>query len=501
MDPITMQATPGGEETLLGILQRLRDLSQQPVVPQNPLAQLGTVLQGFAAGVQGQPNPALQMFQQQRQQEVQGLAQQAQIGGALGMMGERKEARAQTLREFSLKLAKDLENSESLEERIQAVRLKQTIVNPSTGETLLPANADPVRLASMRGKEYGQRADQILTLMMNQEDPGAPHWRSLFPPDIFGPQIQRAKLALASGGPQAVNRLREKPESVDSVMKVDALRIEAIPEAQRTLDDRARLGVYQKYLKTDTIGTNTALTLAKALKAKDVAAGVPPRSDASYIEAALKATDRSESFERDLEVEAGLLGLIDQARLDWKHQKRVAYQKTIADVKVGAQPIPAEHATPIAALRDGGRMVATLMSEFTPAERTKYAGWFNFKGRQAVQLVIQDPKFARFKALVARGKNMAFGEGGKQLTPMEASVVFGWVPTGDEISPVDFEEKLKVAWNRVETVLDDRITLATNPRALIKEALKPLPPMTPQGQAFEYRQQPDGSILVVPRGK
>ena len=90
MDPITMQATPGGEETLLGILQRLRDLSQQPVVPQNPMAQLGTVLQGFSAGAQGQPNPALQMFQQQRQQEVQGLAQQAHIGGTLTTLQHQK---------------------------------------------------------------------------------------------------------------------------------------------------------------------------------------------------------------------------------------------------------------------------------------------------------------------------------------------------------------------------------------------------------------------------
>ena len=91
MDPITMQATPGGEETLLGILQRLRDLSQQPVVPQNPMAQLGTVLQGFAAGTQGQPNPALQMFQRQHEEARRGLTEQAAVGGMLSSREERKE--------------------------------------------------------------------------------------------------------------------------------------------------------------------------------------------------------------------------------------------------------------------------------------------------------------------------------------------------------------------------------------------------------------------------
>ena len=72
-----------GEQTLLGILQRLRDLQAQPMVPNNPMAQLGTVLQGFASGTQGRANPALEMYGGMHQQALRGLGEEAQIGGAL----------------------------------------------------------------------------------------------------------------------------------------------------------------------------------------------------------------------------------------------------------------------------------------------------------------------------------------------------------------------------------------------------------------------------------
>ena len=501
MDAITQNpADLSGEQTLLGILQRLRDLQTQPMVPNNPMAQLGTVLQGFAAGTQGRANPALEMYGGMRAQALKGLGEDAQIGGALATLTNQRATRKQAVQDLTLKLAKDLENSDSLEERVQSVRLKQTLKNPMTGEPLLSPGLDPLRVASMKGKEYDEKREQVFSLVMGGEDPSAPQWATMFDPAIFGEQIQKAKMTAATGGLAAVNRLRARPEPPASVMTIDALRIEGITPKARSEADQQKLEVYHRYLKVDTPGTNTALALAKARKARDMAAGVPPKDDAAYIEQAFRDTDRSESFERDLETEASRLGLKDEARFTWKDEKRVAYQKKITEMKVGAQPIPAEHATPIIALRDGGRMVATLMSEFSPTERAKYAGWFNFKGRQAAQLVAQDPKFARFKAVIARGKNMAFGEGGKQLTPMEASVVFGWVPTGDEITATDFEEKLKVAWNRVETVLEDRISMATNPRAIIKEALTPLPSTTPQGRGFEYQVQPDGSVRVIPKG-
>lgn len=157
MDPITMQATPGGEETLLGILQRLRDLSQQPVVPQNPMAQLGTILQGFSAGTQGQPNPALQMYAQQRQQQLTGLGTEATIGSTLESVRRHAETErrasekfkadtARQAKELRVKVASDFAKNPN-----ESVRL-QGLTN-LRAEGMIPPSED---LASMaKEPHYG----------------------------------------------------------------------------------------------------------------------------------------------------------------------------------------------------------------------------------------------------------------------------------------------------------------------------------------------------------
>ncbi len=73
----------------LGIRQQLRDLQSTPVVPQNPMAQLGTVLQGIGSGMQGKPNPALDFWQEQRQQDLRNLQEQARVGETLGRLPDR----------------------------------------------------------------------------------------------------------------------------------------------------------------------------------------------------------------------------------------------------------------------------------------------------------------------------------------------------------------------------------------------------------------------------
>ena len=94
MDAITQNpADLSGEQTLLGILQRLRDLQAQPMVPNNPMAQIGTVLQGFAAGTQGKANPALEMYGGMRQQALRGLGEEAQVGGALATLKNQQATR------------------------------------------------------------------------------------------------------------------------------------------------------------------------------------------------------------------------------------------------------------------------------------------------------------------------------------------------------------------------------------------------------------------------
>lgn len=81
-----------------------------------------------------------------------------------------------------------------------------------------------------------------------------------------------------------------------------------------------------------------------------------------------------------------------------------------------------------------------LKTQFSDAEIDQYAGMFRAAGKELQQGVgslpgmgqYADPRYAAFKALVGRLTGTAFGEGGKQLTPFEASVVFSYTPTGWE---------------------------------------------------------------------
>lgn len=83
------------------------------------------------------------------------------------------------------------------------------------------------------------------------------------------------------------------------------------------------------------------------------------------------------------------------------------------------------------------------MKQYTPEEISKYVGLLQ-RPAQDTKMMLQglpvvggafgqpDQRFADFKALMGRLQGTAFGEGGKQLTPFEASVVFSYTPTGRE---------------------------------------------------------------------
>ena len=71
---------------LMQILQQIQALQNQPLIPDNPLSQLGTALQGFSAGYAGQPNPAVAQAMAERQQQLAGMSQTAGLVGHLGDM-------------------------------------------------------------------------------------------------------------------------------------------------------------------------------------------------------------------------------------------------------------------------------------------------------------------------------------------------------------------------------------------------------------------------------
>lgn len=147
------------------------------------------------------------------------------------------------------------------------------------------------------------------------------------------------------------------------------------------------------------------------------------------------------------------------------------------EAKAVGRPLEVSDRSAVVAMTDAHRVAQSLLTEFTPEERAKYAGFIKFPVNQLAQVVKSDPKFARFQTLVHRAKATAFGEGGKQLTPFEASVVFGFVPTGKELSAADFEAKLQESANRASFLINERIKLGKTPRGQL-QGVSPSAPST-----------------------
>jgi len=138
----------------------------------------------------------------------------------------------------------------------------------------------------------------------------------------------------------------------------------------------------------------------------------------------------------------------------------------------GERPLEGPERIRLNAFTQAEDVAKQLTSEFTPEERKHYVGLggFRMNAQQAQQLATDaltgkaDPKFARFAALIAMGKAEAFGEAGKSLTGAEKAVIFGYIPTGTEMSAEAFEQKLTLAQQRLPAILDRELKLATTPR-------------------------------------
>ena len=116
----------------------------------------------------------------------------------------------------------------------------------------------------------------------------------------------------------------------------------------------------------------------------------------------------------------------------------------------------------------------TQFETFSAAEIKRFTGLLQSpyqRGKLAVKGTLglsgpEEQRFADFKALMGRLKGTAFGEGGKQLTPFEAGVVFQYTPIGNEAGGAT-EVLAKVKYLRAFTKIarDTRIQMARTGRA------------------------------------
>lgn len=280
---------PDAETTLLGLLQRIGSLQNEPLVPANPAAQAGTILSGFASGFQGRPNPSLELFQQQRQQQLTGLHHQAGIAGQLATLSQRRQAREDAAKKMNLELYNSLKTDPDLGVRETAYRFGQQA-------GILPTGIDPKVAALKGGKEFETRHDQVIALTLAGHDIRDPKWVALYPPELYGPVADAARDAmLKGGGPMAANSLRLKPESAENVMKAEALRLNNLPDRTLTDEQRRDRDAYNLILKLKPDGQAAAERYAAILRREDAEAGLPLKLDSEYLGRAYKLmhTDQS----------------------------------------------------------------------------------------------------------------------------------------------------------------------------------------------------------------
>jgi len=199
-------------------------------------------------------------------------------------------------------------------------------------------------------------------------------------------------------------------------------------------------------------------------------------------------------------IESGLSGARGGGRL-----KGVAESQSLPEVQQAAQDfaeakatgstlgssIPAQFIKPFAVMDQSVELAKELQTEFTPQELAAFAGPVDLPVNKVAQSFRNDPKFAAFAVKISKLKLLAFGEGGKQLTPFEAEVVFGTVVTGEEWSTADVVAKLEEIIRRVPQLKNQMIHNATITRGQLKR------------EAEEASQQTaeEGDIVIGPDGK
>jgi uncharacterized protein YwlG (UPF0340 family) len=211
----------------------------------------------------------------------------------------------------------------------------------------------------------------------------------------------------------------------------------------------------QEITAADVGGTDVTQVLTRMGLTLDEA--TPEQRQKAASIAAQEAREKEERSARQASQREGALAAALKAGI-------VQSSKNMADVMT--KPVEREQAKEVGDLLSIEDNTEKLLREFTPAERAKYAGMGGLKMsyQQALQAVKggqADPKFARFSALVNEAKGEAFKTAGKALTATEAAVVFGYIPTGEEWSAEQFEQKLNLSRERIGTAIDRRTELGT----------------------------------------
>lgn len=129
------------------------------------------------------------------------------------------------------------------------------------------------------------------------------------------------------------------------------------------------------------------------------------------------------------------------------------------------KPLESTDRTAITAMQDTLRIANQMKQGFDQNDLNKYVGFMKFPANRIAQLAKNDPKFAQFQTLANEMKGTAFGEGGKNLTELEARITFGHRPIGNEFSTSDFVAKLDQILAQTPGQIERRLSAASTPKA------------------------------------
>ena len=93
------------------------------------------------------------------------------------------------------------------------------------------------------------------------------------------------------------------------------------------------------------------------------------------------------------------------------------------------------------------------------------------RAKRLQQLANANPRFADFNTLINEAKSLGFDAGGKNFTKTERDIIFGYIPSGREVSPEDFRAKLRLAQRRVPFLRNETLRLAAKTIGDVKKQL------------------------------
>ena len=206
---------------------------------------------------------------------------------------------------------------------------------------------------------------------------------------------------------------------------------------------------------------------------------------------------------------------MSKAQLNLAVRDRIKLETMAAQGAAGemAKPIEVSQQERISIFENNLRIMqglTTSWQKLTPEQQQKFVGIVNFPLSKLKQFIDQqfkggsDPAFAQFATQIYMAKQLAFQSGGKQLTPFEASVVFGYTPTGEEMSVNDFVAKMTEASINTEDLLRRTAEVATVPRREIKGQVQKsieqyrVPRKVTEA---EYKNLPSGAMYIAPNGQ